>query len=63
MTTIDFITRSRIQSRVESFVISNGDEEGFVSFESVLESIFNEFGESEEVKIAAKKQYDFMFEF
>lgn len=60
MTTLDLGTKIKIQSLVEKFVAANADENGFISFDLVKESVISEFGE---IAIPeAKKQYDFMFE-
>ena len=59
MTTLDIITRTKVQSRVEQLVKENGDENGEVPFSFISEKIVAEFGEV--VLEEAKKQYDFMF--
>ena len=59
MTTLDIITRTKIQGRVEKLVVENMDENGYVSFSFISEKIVAEFGE---IAIdEAKKQYDFMY--
>jgi hypothetical protein len=60
MKTLDIITVSRIQKRVETLVTENMDENGEVSFEFISEKIMAEFGET--ALEEAKKQYDFMYE-
>lgn len=59
MAALDFITKSKIQSRVEKIVIENGDDDGFVKFEVVESAIISEF--SEDGIEEARKQYNFMF--
>lgn len=59
MTTLDIITRTKIQGRVETLVQDNMDENGEVPFSIISEKIVSEFGE---IAIdEAKKQYDFMY--
>ena len=59
METLDTITRTKVQKRVETLVIDNMDENGELPFSFVSQKIVAEFGE---VALSeAKKQYDFMF--
>jgi len=60
MATLDIITRTKIQGRVEKLVMENMDENGEVPFSFISEKIVAEFGEV--ALEEAKKQYDFMFQ-
>ena len=60
METLDIITRTKIQGRVEKLVIDNIDENGEVPFSFISEKIISEFGEI--ALKEAKKQYDFMLQ-
>lgn len=60
MKTLDIITKTRIQSRVEQLVINS---DAAITLAQSIEAVTAEFGDTEEVKVEATKQYKFMMEF
>ena len=60
MTTLDIIARALIQSRVEQLVINS---DAAITLAQSIEAVTAEFGDTEEVKVEATKQYKFMMEF
>ena len=60
MTTLDIITRALIQSRVEQLVVNS---DAAITLAQSIEAVTAEFGDTEEVKVEATKQYKFMMEF